>query len=115
MEEIEAGVAREQEIEAQLAEMEVTKDSADPAAAKGKDKKAAKGGDKKAPDEVLRDELEQIKSFKMKGWILLDFPKSLSQMKLLEQALTQYESKVDQPKDDATVLQEAWSKVASPA
>ena len=79
MEEIEAGVTREAEIEAQLAEMEVSKDSADPAAAKGKpDKKAAKGGDKKAPDELLKDELEAIKKFKMKGWILLDFPKSLS-------------------------------------
>jgi hypothetical protein len=80
MEEIEAGVTREAEIEAQLTEMEVSKDSADPAAAaKGKpDKKAAKGGEKKAPDEILRDELEAIKKFKMKGWILLDFPKSLS-------------------------------------
>ena len=84
--------------------MEVTRDSADPKAEKGKPAKPAKGGEKKAPDELLRDELEAIRKFKMKGWILLDFPKSLSQMKLLEQALTQYESKTDQPKDNAQVL-----------
>ena len=94
--------------------MEVAKDSADPAAAKKTDKKAPKGGAGKAPDEVLKEELEQIRNFKLKGWILLDFPKSLTQIKLLEQALTGYESKTDLPKDEGQVLLEAWSKVTTP-
>ena len=116
MDEIEAGVTREKEIEAQLAEMDQGEQkSADPLAkGKGADKKA-KGGDKKSPDEVLRDELEGIRATKLKGWVLLDFPKNLTQMKLLESALSGYESRIDLPKDDAKVIHEAWTKVASPA
>ena len=117
MAEIEAGVKREKEIEEQLADMEpAEKGSADPQAkGKGADKKAAKGGEKKSPYEVLKEELETIQQFKLKGWILLDFPKNLTQMKLLEAALSGYESKTDLPKDDAQVVHEAWIKIASPA
>ena len=83
---------------------------------KGKDKdKKGKGGEKKSPDEVLRDELDTIRSLKLKGWILLDFPKTLTQMKLLEAALSDYESKTDLPKEDAQIVYESWTKIASPA
>ena len=61
----------------------------------------AKGGGGKDPADVLKEELEQIRNFKLKGWILLDFPKSLTQIKLLEQALTGYESKTDLPKENS--------------
>ena len=115
MNEIEAGVKREQEIEAQLAEMDQGEQkSADPL--KGKpDKKAAKGGDKKSPEEILKEELDAIRQIKLKGWILLDFPKTLSQMKLLECALSGYESKTDIPKDEVLMVTEAWNMIASPA
>ena len=115
MEEIEAGVKKEGEIEAQLAEMEpAEKNSADPVA-KGKPDKKAKGGDKKAPDEVLKEELETIRGLKMKGWILLDFPENLTQMKLLESALSKHQSQTDLPKSEDQAMYEAWSKVVSPA
>ena len=115
MAELETGVKREAEIEAQLAEMDQGEQkSADPVT-KGKADKKAKGGEKKAPDEVLKDELENIRGLKMKGWILLDFPKTLTQMKLLESALSDYESKSDLPKEDAQIVYEAWTKIASPA
>ena len=117
MAEIEAGVTREKEIEAQLAEMDLGEQkSADPAKdKKAADKKQAKGGATKSPDEVLKDELETIRSCKLKGWILLDFPKNLTQMKLLESQLSGFESKIDVPKSDETIINEAWIKVASAA
>ena len=65
-------------------------------AAGGKDDKAKggkgppKGG--KSQEEMLREELEAIRSVKMTGWVLLDFPQTLNQMKLLEKAISGYES-----------------------
>ena len=55
MAEIEAGVKREQEIEASLSEMDsIERKSADPTAApKGKEKKNNKAADKKNPEETL--------------------------------------------------------------
>ena len=81
---------------------------------KGKDKKG-KATEKKAPDEVLKEELESIRSLKLKGWVLLDFPKTLTQMKLLESSLSDFESKADIPKEDSQIVYEAWSKIVSPA
>ena len=46
---------------------------------------------------------------------MLDFPKNLTQMKLLEQGLSEYENLADKPKEDAAVIREAWTKIASPA
>lgn len=73
--------------------------SGDPLNKGGKDKKG-KATEKKSPDEALREELENIRGLKLRGWILLDFPKTLTQMKLLESALSDYESKADIPKED---------------
>lgn len=109
-EDLEAGVIREREIVQQLAELEDTIASSDP---KKGGKGAAKGG--KPPEETLRDELEQIRSLEMKGWILLDFPRNLTQFKYLETALSGYQSKADQPKSSSQEKYETWIKVASPA
>ena len=76
-------------------------------------KGAAKGG--KSQDETLREELDLIKSVQQRGWILLDFPRNLTQMKLLETALSGYESKADLPKDENREKYEAWSKIATPS
>jgi hypothetical protein len=78
-----AGVKREREILEQLEEIEAASagGAADP---KGK----AKGGKSGLDPEKLKQELEEIKRFKASGWILIDFPHSLSQAKLLENSLT---------------------------
>ena len=79
MAEIEAGVKREQEIEASLSEMDsIERKSADPSAPKGKEKKSTKATDKRNPEETLQEELENIRSVKVRGWVLLDFPKNLT-------------------------------------
>ena len=90
----------------------------DPAAqaeapAKKGGKAAAKAGGK-TQDETLREELEAIRTLEPKGWILLDFPRNLTQSKLLETSLSGYESKVDLPKLDTQQMLEVWSKVATP-
>lgn len=55
------------------------KDGAAAVDAKGKPaaKGAAKGGGK-APEEVMKEELDAIKQVAVSGWVLLDFPKTLS-------------------------------------
>ena len=112
MEELEAGVVKERELEAQLAELDPEKVAAadDKGAKKGK--APAKGG--KAPDETIKEELEQIRQVKINGWILVDFPRNLTQLKLLETSLTGYEMKADLPKDPERAHYEAWSRVTYP-
>ena len=45
---------------------------------------------------------------------MIDFPRSLSQMKLLETSLSGFESKADLAKDDLQSKFEAWAQVATP-
>ena len=110
-EELEAGIVREKEILAQLAEMEETQPekAADPKKG-GKEKKGAN----KNADETLKEELDGIRKVQSRGWILVDFPRNLNQMKLLETSLSTYESKADLPKESKQLKFEAWSKVATP-
>lgn len=70
---IEAGIKREKELVEQLAELEETQVSADP---KKGGKAPAKG--QKSNDETLREELESLRNVTPKGWILIDFPRSLT-------------------------------------
>ena len=77
-----------------------------------KGKAAPKGG--KAPEEQLKEELDQIKQMKINGWIVVDFPRNLSQLKLLETSLSGYETKVELPKDTEKAKYEAWTRVAYP-
>ena len=44
----------------------------------------------KAEEEQLKDEREQMDSDNKTGWVLLDFPSSYAQAKLLEEALSGY-------------------------
>ena len=76
--------------------------------------KAAKGG-KTSEVDTLKEELEAIRSVASKGWILIDFPRNLTQMKMLETCLSGYESKADMPKDAQQAKFEAWAKVATPS
>lgn len=77
---LEADIAREREIETILEE------NVDSAAGigsvpdlKAKAKAPAKGGKGGATsEETLKEELDQIRAAKIKGWILLDFPRSLN-------------------------------------
>ena len=94
---MEAGLIREKELLDQLHDMEDHTQAA-PDAKKG-GKGAAKGG-KPTSDETLREELDSIVKLQPKGWVLIDFPRSLSQMKLLETSLSGFESKADLAKDD---------------
>ena len=108
-EDLESGIKREKEIVEQLESMEENTAAAAPA-------KPAKGAPKgqKAPDESLREELESIRTVAPKGWILLDFPRNLTQMKMLETSLSGFESKADQVKDQAMQKYEAWAQIATP-
>ena len=63
----------------------------------GKAAKGAKGND----SDTLKEELESIRSVAPKGWILIDFPRNLTQMKLLETSLSGYKCKTDQPKNES--------------
>ena len=94
----------------QLKEFE---DNAQVAAGKDDKAKAAKGAPKggKTQEEMLKEELDTIRTVKMSGWVLLDFPQTLNQMKLLEKALSGYESKVDVMKNTDDELNEAQAKV----
>lgn len=82
---------REKELIQQIEDIEAALAAA---AADPKSKgKPAKGG----PDpEKLKAELEDIRNFKPVGWILVDFPRTLSQAKLLEKEMTDFQSGVDQ-------------------
>ena len=51
---------------------------------------------------------------KVNGWILVDFPRNLSQMKLLETSLSGYEEKSELQKDLEKCYYEAWSRVTYP-
>lgn len=97
---------REQDIVPQLKEFE---EQALHVAGKDDKAKAQKGAQKggKTQEELLKDELDTIRTVKMSGWVLLDFPQSLNQMKLLEKAISGYESKVDVTKNDQDELSEA--------
>ena len=90
-EQIKQGVAREREILKQLEELEQAAQAAaaDP---KAKAKPASKG----TPNaEALNNELNEIRQFQAQGWILIGYPCQLSQAKLLEEAFTGYQSKLD--------------------
>ena len=91
--------------------MEDTQAAAEPAKKGGKAAKGGKGNDV----DTLKEELEQIRSVAPKGWILVDFPRNLTQMKLLETCLSGYVSKADLPKDESQAKFEAWAKVATPS
>lgn len=73
-EQIKAGVARERELLKQLEELEIAaaQAAADP---KAKAVKHAKGA---ATPEALKAELDEIRSFKASGWILIGYPIQLS-------------------------------------
>ena len=87
------GIKKEREIIEQLEELDSGAVVSDPKA-KGK-------GAKSGPDpEKLKQELEDIRRFKATGWILIGFPHSLSQAKLLEQRLTGFQCGVDQEKTE---------------
>ena len=90
--------------------MEESQPVADP---KKGGKAQAKGGNKNA-DESLKEELEGIRTIEPRGWILIDFPRNLNQMKLLETSLSGYESKADLPKETKQSKFEAWAKIATP-
>ena len=116
-EELEEGIKREKEIVAQLAEID---ESLASLAASDQTKKAAakpppKGAKGVAPEEALREELDTLRRLQPQGWILVDFPRNLTQMKMLEAALSGYISSADLAKPESQLLYEAWSKVASPS
>ena len=108
---LEEGIRREKELVEQLEALEDTSAPVDP---KAKGKGAAKGGGKDQ-SETLKEELDSIRNVEAKGWILLDFPRNLTQMKMLETCLSGYVSKTDMPKNDLQQKFEAWSKLATPS
>ena len=48
------------------------------------------------------------------GWILVDFPRNISQAKLMEQTFTGYISITDVPKSFEKANFEVWTKLADP-
>lgn len=62
----------------------------------------------------VQDELKALLSFEKKGWILLDFPRNLTQAKLLEKAFTGFQTISDRPKAAAFESFEVWTKFTDP-
>lgn len=80
LESIKAGCLREREIVKQLEEIEQNaevKAEADPK----KKGKSSKGG---LDPEKLQQELAEIRNYKAAGWVLIGYPRQLSQAKLFE-------------------------------
>lgn len=103
-------LAKEKELLEQLEEANATdRQEADPKA-KGK---GAKGGVAKTPEEI-KAEIEQLLSVEMSGWVLMDFPRTINQAKLLENVLTGFKSLTDLPKSKERTNFEVWSKFADP-
>ena len=96
-----------------MAEIEATNvaAAADPKAKKA----AAPSKGQKAPEEQLKDELDEITKVKPEGFILLDFPKNLNQAKLLENAINGFKAMTDSMKDPEMTKYEEWSKLAAPS
>ena len=96
---IHQGCIREREILHQLKDTDQTEMGT---AEVKKDDKAKKGpppkGQVKGSDELLKEELETIRRMDVNGWILVGFPRTLTQAKLLERALSGYETKAEKPK-----------------
>lgn len=110
-EEIRAGLVREKEIMAELDELAKAAEAAatDP---KAKGKAPAKGA--RPQEEVLKEELDAIKEKKLDGWVLAGFPQSLDQMKLLEKALSGFQSEAELPKKTEQETIEACAVLATP-
>ena len=49
------------------------------------------------------------------GWILVGFPRTLGQAKLLEKSLSGFEARTEKPKPAKQVAQDAWGKITTPA
>ena len=109
------GCLREIEILKQLKDLEEKEASAPNLADKASKGKAPAKTAAKGPEEQLKEELEAIRKMDVNGWILVGFPKTLTQAKLLEKALSGYELKSDIPKSKKLSLFDSWSKVSYPA
>ena len=72
----------------QLKELEEKETSAPTATDKASKGKAPAKTAAKGPDELLKEELEAIRRMDVNGWILVGFPRTLMQAKLLENALS---------------------------
>ena len=114
--ELEADIAREKEIEAILEENVESAAGIQAAPdAKAKAKAPAKGQKGASSEDTLKEELDAIRAAKIKGWILLDFPRSLNQIKLLENRLSGFEAKSHLPKKGEQETYESWCNVFSPS
>ena len=102
-----ARIAKEAELLEQLEEAKANEGAEVDPKAKGKPKAV------KSVQEV-KDELDALLSFEKTGWILVDFPRNLTQAKLLEKAFTGYETISDRPKPTAFESFEVWSKFTDP-
>ncbi|CDW87464.1 mitogen-activated protein kinase organizer [Stylonychia lemnae] len=113
IEEIKLNIQKEKEILEQLAELE--QQNAAVGGAQDKKGKAppAKGKNAGSNEDQLRQDLELIQKIQPEGWILLDFPRTLSQAKLMEKLMTGFQSMTDLPKNQDLVAFEQWSKIAS--
>lgn len=119
IEEIKQGLLKEKELMEQLAELEAANAAGgDPKAApKGKapPPKGGKGAGGPSGEEQIRAELDQIQKVQVEGWLLIDFPRTLSQAKALEQVMSGFTTLIDEgsntkPQQDF----EMWSKVVNP-
>ena len=101
-------IAKEKELLEQLEEAKANEGGdADP-----KGKKGAKAA--KSPAEV-QEEIDQLLAPDINGWVLVDFPRNLTQAKLLESSFTGYQAASDtaKPKDQQNF--EVWTKFTEPS
>jgi len=105
--EMKENLAKAKELQEQLEEALANEQVVDDKA-KGKPGKATK-----SPQEIEAD-IKALLSVEVNGWILLDFPRTINQAKLLENALTGYTSPSDGPKGFENSNFEVWSKLTDP-
>lgn len=78
-----------------------------------KAKAPAKGGAKVTKSVAeFEEEIQALMSVDVNGWVLLDFPRTINQAKMLEHLLTGYKSITDSEKPFDSSNFEVWTKFA---
>lgn len=77
------------------------------------DKKGKKGGGAKSPEDI-QNEIKELLKPDISGWVLVDFPRNLSQAKSLEKMFTGFQIHTDTSKTSQVSTFETWTKFTDP-
>jgi hypothetical protein len=103
-------VAKKAELLEQLEEARAAEAAAGEADPKAK--APAKGAKVSRSAAEIEEEIQALMSVDVNGWVLLDFPRTINQAKMLEHLLTGYKSLTDSEKPFENSNFEVWTKFA---